>query len=292
MDVDSTKMNEPKICIEPDQLDAHADLGTVLAAWNEATERLQRTHEALRSEVCRLTDELEIKNRELARKNRLADLGQIATHVAHEVRNNLVPVTLYLSLLRRRLHNDNGSLDVLTKVEAGFTALDATVNDLLHFAVDREPSKQSLNVRQLIEEVLSQLAPQLSAQRIESSIEVPFDHTIWADREMLRRAIFNLALNAIDVMPDGGQLCFDAHQADNHYELEIADSGPGLTDDALQRAFEPFFTTKNTGTGLGLAIVYRIAEAHGGTIRAQNCADRGAAFTIRIPRRQRMEAAA
>ena len=74
----------------------------VLAAWHTATLRLERTHETLCGEVARLTKELEIKNRELARKNRLADLGQMASHVAHEVRNNLVPVSLYMSLLRRQ----------------------------------------------------------------------------------------------------------------------------------------------------------------------------------------------
>src|ERR1700741_1208845 len=87
-------------------INERADLQTVLSAWHGATVRLEQTHEALRAEVRRLTDELEVKNRELARKNRLADLGQIASHVAHEVRNSLVPVTLYLSLLRRRLSED------------------------------------------------------------------------------------------------------------------------------------------------------------------------------------------
>ena len=126
--------------VDPISLDASADLETVLAAWHGATVRLEQTHEALRAEVRRLTDELEIKNRELARKNRLADLGQMASHVAHEVRNNLVPVTLYLSLLRRRISDDSGSRDIVDKVEAGFTALDATVNDLLHFTADRDPA--------------------------------------------------------------------------------------------------------------------------------------------------------
>src|SRR5262245_26153581 len=83
--------------------DANSDLETVLAAWHHATLRLEQTHAALRAEVCRLTDELEVKNRELARKNRLADLGRIASHIAHEVRNSLVPVRLYVSLLDRRL---------------------------------------------------------------------------------------------------------------------------------------------------------------------------------------------
>ena len=104
-------------------LDQTADLQTVLAAWNAATARLEQTHEALREEVQRLTDELEIKNRELARKNRLADLGQMAAHVAHEVRNNLVPVTLYLSLLRRRIAGDAESLEIVDKIESGFTAV-------------------------------------------------------------------------------------------------------------------------------------------------------------------------
>src|SRR5271156_1778483 len=119
--------------------DGTADLTTVLAAWNTATVRLQETHEALRSEVRRLTDELEVKNRELARKNRLADLGQMASHIAHEVRNNLVPVTLYLSLLRRRLSDDSGSIDVLDKVGAGGIAMDATVNDLFNFTAGNKP---------------------------------------------------------------------------------------------------------------------------------------------------------
>src|SRR5688572_16871708 len=92
------------------------ELQAILTAWNEATDRLQRTHETLRAEVRRLSDELEAKNRELARKNRLADLGQMASHVAHEVRNSLVPMKLYLSLLSRRLSDDSGSQDIFEKI--------------------------------------------------------------------------------------------------------------------------------------------------------------------------------
>src|SRR5262249_56206879 len=109
------------------------DLETVLNAWHTATLRLERTHETLFAEVARLNNELEIKNRELARKNRLADLGQMASHVAHEVRNNLVPVSLYVSLLRRRLSTDSDSLDILSKFEPRFTALQLTLSDLLTF---------------------------------------------------------------------------------------------------------------------------------------------------------------
>jgi signal transduction histidine kinase len=270
---------------------AEVDLETVLAAWHTATIRLERTHETLCGEVARLTKELEIKNRELARKNRLADLGQMASHVAHEVRNNLVPVSLYMSLLRRRLSDDSGSLSILAKVEAGFTALDATVNDLLSFTAHRQPQWQTFLVGDLVNEVCESLEPQLEAQMIDVDIDVPPNTLLTADREMFRRAILNLVLNAIDAMRGGGELVITSYEGTRGFELEVADNGPGLTDEQKRKAFEPFYSTKQNGTGLGLSIVYHVAEAHGGTVTAMNCPDGGAAFTIKIPRRT-MRAAA
>jgi signal transduction histidine kinase len=267
------------------------DLEAVLAAWHTATLRLERTHETLCAEVARLNQELETKNRELARKNRLADLGQMASHVAHEVRNNLVPVSLYMSLLRRRLSDDSGSLDILAKIEAGFIALDTTVNDLLSFTAHRNPQWQTFLVGDLVEEICESLAPQLEAQRIDVDLDVPPNTLLTADREMFRRAVLNLVLNSIDAMPDGGELVITSYDGAKGFELEVADSGPGLSDEQKRRAFEPFYSTKQNGTGLGLAIVYHVAEAHGGTVTAMNCPEGGAAFTIRIPRRT-MRAAA
>jgi signal transduction histidine kinase len=267
------------------------DLETVLAAWHTATLRLEQTHETLCGEVARLNKELETKNRELARKNRLADLGQMASHIAHEVRNNLVPVSLYMSLLRRRLSDDSDSQTILAKIEAGFTALDATVNDLLNFTAHRQPHWQTFLVGDLVGEVCGSLEPQLEAQRIDVDIDVPPNTLLTADREMIRRAVLNLVLNAIDAMPDGGTLVITSYDNARGFELEVADSGPGLTDEIKRRAFEPFFSTKQNGTGLGLAIVYHVAEAHGGTVTAMNCPEGGAAFTIKIPRRA-MRAAA
>lgn len=287
-------MSEQPMPPEAELPEGNTDLQAVLAAWHAATLRLEGTHGALREEVRRLTDELEVKNRELARMNRLADLGQVASHVAHEVRNNLVPVTLYLSLLRRRISQDPGSLEVLDKVAAGFSALDATVNDLLQFTSGRDPQLHTFFLRKLIEDVCGSLAPQLSAQAIRTEIDVPKDLPVTADQEMLRRAVLNLILNALDAMPDGGTLAVTSVSTEWGLELEIADSGVGLSDDARARAFEPFFTTKRGGTGLGLAIVYRIAEVHGGDVTAVNCPEAGAAFTLRIPQAQAaaLEAAA
>ena len=233
----------------------------------------------------RLTDELEVKNRELARKNRLADLGQMASHIAHEVRNSLVPVSLYMSLLRRRVAHDPGSVEILDKVETGFVELDATVNDLLHFTSDRDPQWSQVALARLVDEVLTSLAPQLTAQRIAAEIDLATNITLQADHGMLRRAVLNLVLNAVDAMPAGGTLVITACDCGGFVELEIADSGEGWSDEARTRAFEPFFTTKSNGTGLGLAIVYRIVEVHGGDVVTTNCPEGGAAVTVRLPRR-------
>jgi two-component system sensor histidine kinase HydH len=288
IDDDSTAVSKDIFSPAPGE---DVDLEAVLAAWHTATVRLERTHETLCGEVARLTKELETKNRELARKNRLADLGQMASHVAHEVRNNLVPVSLYMSLLRRRLSDDSGSQSILAKIEAGFTALDATVNDLLSFTAHRQPHWQTFLVGDLVNEVCESLEPQLDAQMIHVDVDVPPNTPLTADREMFRRAILNLVLNAIDAMPNGGELVITSYDGPRGFELEVADSGPGLSEEQKRKAFEPFYSTKQNGTGLGLAIVYHVAEAHGGTVTAMNCPEGGAAFTIRIPRRA-MRAAA
>jgi signal transduction histidine kinase len=259
------------------------DLQTILTAWNEATDRLQHTHEALSAEVRRLSDELDVKNQQLARQNRLADLGQMAAHVAHEVRNSLVPMKLYLSLLRRRIDDDCGSVDVLDKVMAGFTALEATVGDLLHFSSQRDPRCQRLQVQNLLAELLQSLAPQLVAQNIRTHLDCPPQLRASVDPEMIRRAILNLLLNALDALPGGGDLVVTVCATTAGIEIEIADSGPGVPALLTDRLFEPFFTTKGGGTGLGLAIVERIAAAHGGRATVANCPEGGAAFTLILP---------
>jgi signal transduction histidine kinase len=93
-------------------------------------------------------------------------------------------------------------------------------------------------------------------------------------------------------MPDGGELVITSCQTHAGWELEVADSGPGLPAHLSERIFEPFVTTKSHGTGLGLAVVYRVAELHGGAIAAMNCPEGGAAFNLRIPIRVPQEAAA
>jgi signal transduction histidine kinase len=183
---------------------------------------------------------------------------------------------------------------MLEKVNAGFRALDVMVNDLLHFTSDRDPQLACFPLRQLVADVEASLAPHFAAQKIRFELEVSPRHTLRADREMVRRAVLNLVLNALDVMPQGGTLTVGSAARERGMELHVADSGPGLPADVLPRVFEPFFTTKQAGTGLGLSIVARIAEAHGGTVTAANGGPHGvggggAVFTLIFPNREKDE---
>jgi len=204
---------------------------------------------------------------------------------AHEVRNSLVPITLYLSLLRRQVAGNRNCESILEKIEAGFIALEVIVSDLLQFTAQRDPSWQVVPVESLVREICESLAPQLTAQGIRAELDVAPQLTVFADRDMLRRAALNLILNALDAMPGGGELAVTGAAGPGGVELEIADSGPGIEEQVSPHLFEPFFSTKSGGTGLGLTIVERIAAAHGGDVSARNCPQGGAAFTIRLPYR-------
>lgn len=262
---------------------AEDGLGAVLEAWQAATIRLEKTHEALRAEVKRLTDELERKNRQLARKDRLADLGRMAAHIAHELRNSLVPVALYVSLLRRHLEHDEQGLEILECIAASHRAAENTVTDLLQFAADREPCWEWVEIGAVLTPVVSALRPQAEAQGVEMIVQSEGEFYVRADREMLRRAVFNLVLNALDAMPRGGRFVLRAVKGAEDWRIEAEDEGPGLPEEGLRRAFEPFYTTKKGGTGLGLAIVQRIAELHGGEVDVVNRAAGGARFTLSFP---------
>ena len=123
-------------------------------------------------------------------------------------------------------------------------------------------------------------------------IDIPSNQTISADRDLFRRAVRNLVHNAVEAMPDGGSLVATSAVSPNAIELEIADTGPALSDEQREQAFETLPTAHRNGAGWGLAVVHHIAELHGGSVTAANCPEGGVAFTLRIPRLAALEAAA
>lgn len=284
-------MDKKALVAKATSRDGGSDFEAVLAAWHDATIQLEQSHEALHKEVCRLTTEREAALRRLDAHDRQAELGRMASRLAGELRGQLVPIGLNLSLLRRRMADDPLALSLLGKIESSLTTVEASVRDMAVFTSDRAVRWSDFSMARLIDEVRATVAPRLAARWIETVIDVPADQTVQADREMLRQALMNVVANAIDAMPDGGALTITSVWTDQGIELEVADTGLGLPENVRAEMFKPFFTTKSGGVGLGLTIVHHLVEAHGGYIMAMNCPEGGAAFTLGLPQRARKAAA-
>lgn len=215
---------------------------------------------------------------------RLATIGRMAGHLGFEIQNVLAPMGIYLELLRRHAGPDSDCNQWINKIDSGLRSVSAAAGDLVHLAQGQPPRYENVSVSQLVNSAIERYRSLLESQDIRTAVEVPLDHVISADAAALGRAIANLIHNAIDVMPDGGELEISSHLSDGGWELEIADSGPGIDGDIKSRIFEPFYSTKGTGCGLGLAVVRSIVAAHHGEVWALNCPEGGAALTIRLPR--------
>jgi signal transduction histidine kinase len=165
-------------------------------------------------------------------------------------------------------------------------------SELLRYrSPERAPHCQWFDVRHLLDELQESLATQLSDKRIKTVIDVPMKLRVIADRELIWRAVNNLLRNAVEAMPNGGELVITGFVGPRGLILEVADTGPGLAEKVRQHMFKPHYTTKSGALGMGLAEVQSIARNHGGDIMAANCPEGGAALTIRIPQRYLQAAA-
>jgi len=264
------------------------DLVSIIRAYNDVTERLKRSHDALMGEVVRLRDELHEKNRELRRRERLAALGQMAAGVAHEIRNPLGGIGLYASLLQRDLSDRPEQLDITRKMSVGIRNLEGIVGHILDFAGDAPPHAQGVSLSRLLDDVLIQTAPQADARGIALEVDASLRAIdLYCDGAQIERALMNLVLNALDAAGPRGQvrirLDSRGDERSDVARIAVEDDGAGIPSDLVHRVFDPFFTTKDHGTGLGLAIVHRIAEANGGSISARNAPDGGACFVLTVP---------
>jgi signal transduction histidine kinase len=271
--------------------DRERELGAIIAAYNQVTEQLKRAHDQLECEVRRLREELEQKNRELARRERLAALGEMAAGMAHEIRNPLGGVQLFAGLLRKDLAEQPGPLALVEKIANGVRSLESIVTDILTFAGEAAPRFAPMCPVQLVDQavelaqgVAEQHGAAIRWQRPSNGLT---EVRVEADADQIQQALLNLLQNGLEAAGAGGRVDVDvAAGRDGYVHITVADTGPGIPTELLDRIFNPFFTTKGRGTGLGLAIVHRIAEGHGGTVRAATSRGGGAVFSLSLPRSQ------
>ena len=267
----------------PEETPTKADLRQLMEAYLASMESLERAQESLRRKVEELTGELEQKNAQLARRDRLAELGGVAAGVAHEIRNPLGGIRLYAGLLERDLATDPQRLALVAKIRVGVEQLDRIVREMLDFTRQIALELREVELETVMEEALGFAAPQgVPGVRIQRAYAAGLKASV--DPHHLRRALLNLILNALEAMGEGGVLTLvTAPLEGGGVEVRVEDTGPGVPGEALPKIFDPFFTTKAQGTGLGLAFVQRVAEAHGGAVEAANRPSGGASFRMLLP---------
>jgi signal transduction histidine kinase len=269
------------------------DLAELLAGYEEATERLQAAHRDLQAEVARLRTELTEKNAALARKSRLAALGQMAAGVAHEIRNPLGAIRLFAGMLLRDLA-DARHAGYVEQIQRAVVSMDRIVEEMLSLARTREPVLRPCPLDRILDAALESTQRELDERSILVRRESAWRVVVRAEPEQLRRAFVNVITNAAQAMAHRGRLRIAVEPgtasdvrtssvAPRAVEVRFTDTGPGIPPEHLERVFEPFFTGREDGTGLGLALVHRIVEGHGGRVWARNERTGGATFTIALP---------
>jgi len=261
------------------------ELGRIIMAYSEVTERLQISHDELKNRVYALQQELSEKNRELERSNRLAALGEMAAGLAHEIRNPLGGIQLYASLLAQDVADRPDSLKTVGKIVSGVKRLESLVSQVLQFTREIVAHPQRCDVAEIVAEAVEIASNKASQADVRLTLDSPPSLVCEVDSHLITQAVLNLVLNAIEASADrsGGSVCVSLAPVEaGRLSLIVEDNGPGIPAEILDRIFNPFFTTKDEGTGLGLSIVHRIVEAHGGVITAAQRGGGGARFEIRL----------
>jgi len=223
---------------------------------------------------------------QLHQAERLAALGEMTASVAHEIRNPLGIISSTAELLQERLTKYEPQDRLAQIIVEESNRLNEKVTEFLDFARPRVPNRRPCDLEAVANRSLEMLQPEI--QRLGISVNRDFHlngRGLAADPDLLHQAFLNILLNAIQAMPEGGELTVSTHDAPGGrtQEIQFRDTGDGVDPETLAKVFNPFFTTKEKGSGLGLPIVKSIVESHQGTVKVDSIPGEGTAVTITLP---------
>jgi PAS domain S-box-containing protein len=231
-------------------------------------------------------DSLESINTQLQVSERLAALGRITAGVAHEVKNPLNSMRLWLENLKESipLEPDSNAAQAVQVLDKEIDRLDAVVKRFLDFTRPMEIRLEATHLPDLLKEVLEIAQPQFQKANVQVAQLLPIDvPEVYVDRALLQQAVLNLVLNAVDAMPEGGQLRVVLSRRGDMAEIAVGDNGKGISPENRQKIFQLFFTTRPGGSGIGLASTFRIVQLHNGSINFTSEVGRGTTFRIELP---------
>lgn len=245
---------------------------------------LQSYAQTLEDKVEQRSKELQAAQAELIRAEKLAALGRMAAGIAHEVNNPLQPILNCLEVaIEDTESGSQADVEVLRVAEKEVQRIKSIVSRLLDFARPGTSEKTFVDLPALISEVLLLTTKQLERAGVRVTHRLTDSPPIVGSATQLKQVLLNLVLNAMEAMPEGGDLDIALYPENGGTVIRVQDSGIGMDDATVARIFDPFYSTKGEGTGLGLAVTYGIIEGHGGLIQVESQPWQGTRFTIWLP---------
>lgn len=220
---------------------------------------------------------------EMMRLDRLASLGKLSAGIAHEIRNPLTGISLFLDDLHDRANASLDDREMIKKAVAEIERVEKLISALLNYSSPSRADFRMTDLNMVIHDTLLLMRREAQKQGIEIRIDTEDIRPFYFDPEKIKQALLNILKNAIEAMPDGGEICIASTRAGEYALITISDVGPGISEYDLPQIFEPFFTRKGAGTGLGLSITQRVMEEHHGQVEVESDPLTGTVFTLKLP---------
>ncbi|MCA9086502.1 MAG: PAS domain S-box protein [Planctomycetaceae bacterium] len=224
------------------------------------------------------------REREALRAQQMATLAQLATGVAHEIRNPLTSIKMLIQVNRAKFAEEGLPTRDMELVEQEIRRMERSVTALLDYGRPARSEFRLFSLQEAVQKALRLMEGRCREGGVELIADVPeVPVRVYGDASEIQQLLLNLGLNALDVMPDGGQLTIQLIRRGEQAVLSVSDTGTGIPDEVICRLFTPFVTTKANGVGLGLGICRRIAESHRGRLNGFNLPTGGACFELLLP---------
>ena len=240
-----------------------------------SAKKLEKNYNLLKQEVVKLKEELKQKDLEIKRKENLATIGQTASAIAHEIRNPLGAMKLFISILKSDLKENFQVQDTLKQIDICISSLDNVVSNVLQFSKNNKNSFSPINIISIIKEQLGILKGSIKKEIV---VEENYNNDnifVLGDEASLGRVFYNLFLNSIQAQKENPYIRVSVSLQEKEVVVQICDHGNGIKEEILSKIFDPFVSTKNEGTGLGLAVVKQILDSHNAKISARNGDSKG-----------------
>lgn len=251
-----------------------------------AKEELEKFTQFLEKRVEARTRELRAAQDELIKKERLAAIGQMASVVGHEIRNPLAVINNSIFYIKTKMSKDGATDPKIDRhisiIQSEVKQANSIIDEILTYSRTRELKPELLSINKFLEELAS-VYPFPSHVQVQTRFD-PRDPIVHIDADEMRQAVRNLIGNAIEVMPKSGVCRIATEVVESRWvRVDIADSGPGIPPDVLEKIFTAFFTTKARGTGLGLAVVRKVLDRHKGKVDVRTQVGKGTVFHLYLP---------